>query len=421
MKRHGIVSIVLTVILTLSTPLTGFAVEPSGSDAGVIEETDVDIMDTALTSDDKDLVSTEEYAIPIEAQEENPDVSPEMLEEVDVPDTVVCDNSVMATAEPIQCGENAYYTIDQNGVMRVYGEGSTYDLICKYDWSKDKKMWTPMEPILKLDVKKIIIEEGITKIGDNFFTGQYNCNYSLSSISFPSTLEEIGEYAFYQCKGISSVDINSGNITIGNYAFYCIGVGNVESITISGESCSIGEYAFHMGYRNLKNISISCRSCTIGSHAFSSEVLRNIDHVTPLASVTISAESCSIGDYAFYHGEVLKEITLPENVSSIGDHAFSWCYNLSGLEIPKNIIKLGEGAFYGCKKMESASIPESITIIPAECFSHCDNLTSITIPEGVTEIEEYAFYNCNLASVEIPKGVKKIEASGMMVGSMPAL
>ena len=43
------------------------------------------------------------------------------------------------------------------------------------------------------------------------------------------------------------------------------------------------------------------------------------------------------------------------------------------------------------------------------CFSGCSSLTNIQLPSSLLNIEEKAFYETNIKSVNIPKGVTKFK------------
>ena len=59
----------------------------------------------------------------------------------------------------------------------------------------------------------------------------WNCK-NLTSITIPSSVTSIGEYAFYGCKSLTSITIPSSVTSIGDGAFYyCT---NLTSITYSG-------------------------------------------------------------------------------------------------------------------------------------------------------------------------------------------
>ncbi len=96
-----------------------------------------------------------------------------------------------------QCGANAYWTLDEEGVLRISGTGPMYD----YDWY-DKETYSPWyaiqlgdeyyDPHLTDQVKSIVIEEGITVVGKNAFR---QCEKA-ESVVIPSTVPEIKYHGF---------------------------------------------------------------------------------------------------------------------------------------------------------------------------------------------------------------------------------
>ncbi len=53
-------------------------------------------------------------------------------------------------------------------------------------------------------IKKVVLNEGLTVI----FCGAFGFAESLTEINFPSTLEEIGDSAFYDCKKLKTLDLS---------------------------------------------------------------------------------------------------------------------------------------------------------------------------------------------------------------------
>lgn len=150
-----------------------------------------------------------------------------------------------------------------------------------------------------------------------------------------------------------------------------------------------------------------------------------------------------IGEKAFADCTMLTDVTIPDSVAIIGPGAFSGCTNLKNIRIPNNVLLIADEAFSGCTSLSSAYIGNGVMLIGKNVFFGCANLTSISvdytnqfyrgggnciidkkngrliagckrsvIPGGVTSIGRDAFYKCGgLYSIEIPSGVKDIEAS----------
>ena len=217
-----------------------------------------------------------------------------------------------------------------------------------------------------LDLSEAKIVEG----GDYY----YNNNNSYTSN------DNIGSYAFYGCRGLTSLTLPAGITSIGDYAF---------------SRCS-----------GLTSLNLPAGITTIGYYAFSG--------CSGLTSLTLPAGITSIGDYAFHGCSRLTSLNLPAGITSINDDTFSGCSGLTSLTIPAGITSIGSGAFYGCRGLTSLNLPAGITSISYNAFYGCSGLTSFTLPAGITEIGSSAFYGCNgLASIymyseKVPKMGKDV-------------
>ena len=83
------------------------------------------------------------------------------------------------------------------------------------------------------------VEYSVTSIGDKAFD---DCS-GLTSVVIPNSVTSIGNYAFYDCSGLTSVDIPNSVTSIGYSAFY--GCRGLTSVTIPNSVTSIGDNAFH--------------------------------------------------------------------------------------------------------------------------------------------------------------------------------
>ena len=110
------------------------------------------------------------------------------------------------------------------------------------------------------------------------------------------SVTSIGSYAFYFCKGLTSVEIPNSVTSIGEYAFWGCGEG-LTSIEIPNSVTSIGNLAF-WGCRGLTSIEIPNSVTSIGYLAFGG--------CSGLTSVEISDLSawCGISFDGFYANPV---------------------------------------------------------------------------------------------------------------------
>lgn len=111
--------------------------------------------------------------------------------------SVVVNVEVLAASNG-QCGENVFWTLNDEGVLTISGSGemTNYDLK-----GTDVSPW-----FRNADVVNVIIENGVTSIGDCAF---YKCG-SLSSVAIPNSVASIGSSALAGCLSLTSVVIPDG-------------------------------------------------------------------------------------------------------------------------------------------------------------------------------------------------------------------
>ncbi|MBP5681210.1 MAG: leucine-rich repeat protein [Bacteroidales bacterium] len=216
----------------------------------------------------------------------------------------------------------------------------------------------------------------------------YGCS-ELQEITIGKNVTEIGTQAFDCCTGLKNVTIPEGVTSIGMEGFnYCTGL---ESITIPSTVTSIGERAF-MGCSGTAyiNCDIPDSPSTYGLFEFD--------------EVIIGEGATKIGAYAF-SGSKLTSISLPDGIKSIGKYAFYSCRELPTIELPGSVDSISDLAFYSCPSLTSIKLNEGLKCIGEYAFGFCSSLDSLVIPEGVTTIGDFAFYDCSEVKITLPSSV----------------
>ena len=230
-------------------------------------------------------------------------------------------------------------------------------------------------------VTKAGVTYSVTAIGENAFR---NCT-GLTSVTIPEGITSIGKHAFSDCSDLTTVNFNATNCTdMGSqYSLVFSGCTKLTTLNIGDNVQTIPSCAFY-GWSGLTSVTIPESVKSIGISAF--------EGCSGLTSIIIPNSVTTIGSSAFSRCTGLTSVTISESVTSIS--CFSGCTSLTTVDIPKSVTSIGDHAFYLCSGLTSVTIPEGVTSIGDWAFSDCSGLTSVTIPEAVTSIGNYAFLRC---------------------------
>ena len=217
----------------------------------------------------------------------------------------------------------------------------------------------------------LVIPETVTAIKNYAFYG-----FNGLSVTIPSNVIGIGDYAFYYCTNLQSVTIGNNVQTIGNSAFYyCT---NLQSVTIGSNVQTIGNSAFY-NCTNLTEINfdaIGCNNLSSSNRVFAyagrdgKGITVNFgDGVTRVPSYLFNPYS----DISYSPN--IKEINW-NNVTEIGSYAFAYC-NFTSLTIGSGVQTIGERAFYDCRNLQSVTIGSGVNTIGDDAFYNTRALTEI--------------------------------------------
>ena len=273
--------------------------------------------------------------------------------------------------------------------------------------------------------------KSVTTTGGAILYGAfYNCS-GLTSIEIGQNVTSIGDFAFSGCTEITNLNVAEGNaaycsknnclIEIANKTLI-FGCSN-STIPADGSVTSIGDYAF--GSATLTgSLIIPDGIIDIGKLAFSCLKLTSITIPASVRTIGVSAfANSSRLETVFYNAvnarvfsnttfstEAAPTIIIGNSVIAIPDTLF-YSLNIKNITFGNSVTNIGAQAFSNCKELTAIVIPNCVTSIGNEAFSNCTKLTQITIGNGVTNIGNRAFQSCtSLTSITIPDSVTTIGA-----------
>ncbi len=207
----------------------------------------------------------------------------------------------------------------------------------------------------------VTIPNSVTSIGSMAFYNVPNIVYSGGATGSPWGARSINGY-------VDGYLVYSDNTKTTLLACYAAAQGE---IIVPNSVTSIGNSAF-CDCTGLTSVTIPNSVTSIGGWAFQG--------CTGLTSVTIPNSVTSIGSSTFNGCSGLTSVTIPNSVTSIGVSAFWNCTGLTSIEIPNSVTSIGGSAFSYCSSLTSVAIPNSVTSIGHEAFRDCDSLSSIVAP-----------------------------------------
>lgn len=354
------------------------------------------------------------------------------------------------------CGENLRWRIDDGGTLTISGTGPMNDYKNFSNEIRSTAPWAELSP------KKLILEEGITRIGKFAFyactglTGNLTLPKSLTSIGddaflvcwgltgdlyLPDSITDIGEYAFSGCNGFDGkLTLPSGLKIIRANAFY--GCSKFTGDLVIPESVASVQSSAFSGWSNLKAVTILGRDTDIRSSGLGS------DDNGKIAGFTIRGHEGSMAQtYAYENGFTfiaLKEPTL--HSGTCGDDLtwslntagtltitgtgamwdYEWCQDgdtvyssapWTGLEITdialdEGITRIGDCAFLDCRTIFAPlSLPSTLQEIGDAAFSGCYGLYGeLYLPESINAIGACAFQGCEglTGALNLPSGISYI-------------
>ncbi len=196
-------------------------------------------------------------------------------------------------------------------------------------------LWKPTSK----EITTVSIHDDCKTILDEAFS---NCK-SFTSVSIPSSVEQIGASSFYRCSAMATIT-------------FC----DDSELTSIGETC--------FAYCNaLTSIAFPTSLSSLQAHAFHECLNLNV----------VSMDGCklkAIKGYAFYACRYIESVCIPSTVQTIETNAFYGCTCLTNISFEQgsSLTTIEDYAFWDCSNLSTAS-------------------ASIVLPQSLTTVGEYSF------------------------------
>lgn len=248
------------------------------------------------------------------------------------------------------------------------------------------------------------------------------------AIKIPSTLggypvTGIGDYAFFSCRGLTSVTMPDGVISIGDSAFY--DCRKIMHIVIPESVTNIGSSAFS-GCSGLTNVTVPNSVTSIGAGAFSG--CRGLEEIVlPFVGSKRgnSGSMQSLFGYVFGTSLYTGGTATKQYCSSSSSSSASTTYYIpSSLKsvVVTDESKIGYGAFYGCDGLADVTLADGVTSIEEKAFFGCSGMTNVVLPVSLKTIGYAAFSGCSsinyicLPFIGNARGMNENDCTGYDVG-----
>ncbi len=357
------------------------------------------------------------------------------------------------------------WELDADGVLTLSvaenGNGKTLNAYTYKDTTK-----SDCQPWLNMGVKKLVVAEGVTYLGDSLMR---NCT-TLEEVTLPASLTFIDGNAFRSCTSLKKVTFHS-DCKIGakpdgakrefSFALFEGCTALEELVLPAGDYTQLREIAFG-GCTALKKITIpanvtsmlnrttqkdspflkcaALEQITYGGTVAQWEAIatENANYDGSLANSNITV-ICSDGTYKYgTHGGDAESTTITGEAGNVnwsldangkltlsakegtdgstGDYdkaanspLYAQFNNIKQIVVNDGVTYLGNYLLRGCA-VETVSFGKTLTGIGNSCFRDCKSLTAIDLPDTLKNLDSYAFMDCTaLKSAVINGSVSKLK------------
>ena len=250
---------------------------------------------------------------------------------------------------------------EDNYLLSIYCDTITDDKPCPYEYYYDSVDQEAYLYVSNFTQETLYIPSYYNGNKYTFIDRIYDtCTCETAIV--PSSIETIGNGAFYYCNTLTTVILNKSIKCIKGSAF------NNNQLVTSGNG-------YYVQDKNGNNVALIKVSTSVGSF-------------------NIPSETSIIAEYAFDGCEGLTSLTIPDTVLFLSGALSDSGIGLESITIGNGVKKIPNG-FLNSSEIDTLVLSEGLERIGGYAFSNCKNLTSVTIPSTVTYIGEDGFFECD--------------------------
>ncbi len=295
------------------------------------------------------------------------------------------------------CNDNVSWLIDSEGTLTLSGSGAiaAYSSAAAVPWYEYRSQ-----------VKKIVIEEGITNIPAYAFNGCSNA----AEVTVPMSVTNVGYSAFAGCGSLENVyylgaEADWYNVTAEEYNV-AFTTANIHwklphAITLEYDS-TYGSVSVTSNDEEISEC-YSGVSAKINATPISGDLVKSIK-VTDVQGNEIELDSDT---FIMPESDVIVKVEFYIDSGTCGDN-LTWTLDSEGVLVISGTGDMED--YYSSSELwvsiKSVVIEDGVTSIGHAAFLFYSSLTSVTIPDSVTSIGEYAFYNCSSLKIVYYTGTK---------------
>lgn len=289
------------------------------------------------------------------------------------------------------CGDNLTWRLTSEGILKISGNGEMFN------YSFGKAPWH------NLQFSTVIIDDGVTSIGNYAF---YNC-LALETITLPTSISSVDNSSFYGCTSLTDVYFLGDEFTWHSLPFTNSIIRSANTtFAVVDNYIAQGSCGKNLGWALDKDGTLTIKgSGKMDDWIFVNESAPWSDYSAQILNIKIEEGVTNIGAKAFPKCSSLTSVFLPASLTTIGNDAFSNCENLNKINFPEGLTSIDQSAFNYCHSLTDITLPQTINSIGYNAFRYCSGLTEIHLPDSPILINNYAFTLCSgLTEISIPSG-----------------